>query len=51
MTCVTGHLTNVEFPSEYKNWSFPPPETLFNAPITTAVHDVCTRLSASLLAG
>ena len=40
MTCVTGHLTNVEFTSEYKNWSFPPPETLFNAPIVTNVHDV-----------
>lgn len=41
MTCVTGHLTNVEFTSEYKNWSYPPPETLFNAPIVTSVHDVC----------
>lgn len=41
MTCVTGHLTNVEFTSEYKNWSYPPPETLFNAPIVTSIHDVC----------
>ncbi|KIE02804.1 DNA topoisomerase III, partial [Metarhizium majus ARSEF 297] len=39
MTCVTGHLTNVEFTSEYKNWSYPPPETLFNAPIVTSIHD------------
>lgn len=40
MTAVTGHLTNVEFPSEYKNWSHPPPESLFAAPILTNVHDV-----------
>ncbi|KAG5919766.1 hypothetical protein E4U42_006424 [Claviceps africana] len=39
MTCVTGHLTNVEFTSEYKNWSYPPPESLFNAPIVTSIHD------------
>lgn len=40
MTCVTGHLTNVEFTAAHKNWSFPPPETLFNAPIVTSVHEV-----------
>ncbi|UKZ77833.1 hypothetical protein TrVFT333_005559 [Trichoderma virens FT-333] len=39
MTCVTGHLTNAEFTSEYKNWSHPPPESLFTAPIVTSVHD------------
>lgn len=40
MTCVTGHLTAVEFTNEYKNWSYPPPETLFNAPVVTNVYDV-----------
>ncbi|RCI14715.1 hypothetical protein L249_6451 [Ophiocordyceps polyrhachis-furcata BCC 54312] len=39
MTCVAGHLTNVDFPSEYRNWSHPPPETLFTAPIITNIHD------------
>jgi DNA topoisomerase-3 len=39
MTCVTGHLTNVEFTDEYKNWSYPPPESLFSAPVITKVHD------------
>ncbi|KAK2592903.1 DNA topoisomerase [Conoideocrella luteorostrata] len=39
MTCVTGHLTNVEFPDEYKNWSYPPPESLFNAPIVTSIQE------------
>ncbi|KJZ71797.1 hypothetical protein HIM_08817 [Hirsutella minnesotensis 3608] len=32
MTCVTGHLTQLEFPNEYKNWQHPPPESLFTAP-------------------
>jgi len=45
MTCVAGHLTNVEFTSEYKNWSYPPPESLFNAPIVTSIHDVSASLS------
>ncbi|ODA80100.1 hypothetical protein RJ55_03058 [Drechmeria coniospora] len=39
MTCVSGHLTNVEFPAEYKNWSHPPPETLFGANIITSIHE------------
>ncbi|KHN99603.1 DNA topoisomerase III [Metarhizium album ARSEF 1941] len=39
MTCVTGHLTDVEFTSEYRHWSYPPPETLFSAPIVTNIHD------------
>ncbi|KAG6089537.1 hypothetical protein E4U31_008123, partial [Claviceps sp. LM219 group G6] len=39
MTCVAGHLTNVEFTSEYKNWQYPPPESLFNAPIITSIQD------------
>jgi hypothetical protein len=42
MTCVTGHLTHVDFTSEYKNWSYPPPESLFQAPVVTNVHDVWT---------
>ena len=40
MTAVTGHLTSVEFTAEYKNWSHPPPESLFTAPIITSVHEV-----------
>ncbi|CAH0049121.1 unnamed protein product [Clonostachys solani] len=39
MTCVTGHLTQAEFTSEFRNWSFPPPEALFDAPIVTNVVD------------
>ena len=40
MTSVTGHLTGVEFPMDYKNWDSPPPESLFGAPIITTVPPV-----------
>lgn len=40
MTCVTGHLTGLEFTPEFKNWSYPPPESLFQAPVITTVPDV-----------
>ncbi|KOS18766.1 DNA topoisomerase 3 [Escovopsis weberi] len=39
MTCVTGHLTNVEFPPDFKNWSHPPPESLFDAPVIKNVSE------------
>ncbi|KAL2164591.1 hypothetical protein VTH06DRAFT_3808 [Thermothelomyces fergusii] len=37
MTAVKGHLTTVEFPGDYKQWDYPPPERLFDAPIMTVV--------------
>lgn len=40
MTGVLGHLTNLEFPSEYKNWNHPPPESLFTAPVIISVNEV-----------
>lgn len=40
MTAVLGHLTSTEFGPQYKNWSHPPPSSLFNAPVLTAVSDV-----------
>lgn len=40
MTAVTGHLTSTDFASGYKNWSYPPPVTLFGAPINTFVSTV-----------
>ncbi|KAH6998765.1 DNA topoisomerase [Ilyonectria robusta] len=48
MTCVTGHLTNVEFTPEYKNWSHPPPESLFRAPVVTSVHDDKKQIAKNL---
>ncbi|KAJ6785732.1 hypothetical protein PWT90_07106 [Aphanocladium album] len=39
MTCVSGHLSNLEFTAEHKNWSFPPPESLFNAPVVSSIND------------
>lgn len=36
MTCVSGHLTRLEFGPEFNSdWRHPPPESLFTAPITT----------------
>lgn len=45
MTCVSGHLTNAKFPEEYRNWSHPPPEALFTAPVIISVDDVCILTS------
>ena len=45
MTCVSGHLTGVQFPSDYKNWEHPPPVSLFSAPILTTVQDVSSKAS------
>ncbi|KAK8035971.1 DNA topoisomerase [Apiospora marii] len=39
MTSVLGHITAVEFPSEYKDWRHPPPERLFDAPVNTVIAD------------
>ncbi|KAJ2965831.1 hypothetical protein NQ176_g10431 [Zarea fungicola] len=39
MTCVSGHLTNLDFSGEYKNWSYPPPEALFNAPVVSNIYE------------
>lgn len=49
MTCVSGHLTGVDFTPEYKNWSYPPPESLFNAPVITNVPEVCTDIYEMLI--
>lgn len=40
MTSVLGHLTGMEFTEAYSNWKYPPPESLFNAPVNTKVADV-----------
>ena len=42
MTSVSGHLTESQFGPEYKDWHYPPPERLFEAPIQTLVKDVRT---------
>ncbi|KAH8894774.1 prokaryotic type I DNA topoisomerase [Thozetella sp. PMI_491] len=39
MTCVTGHMTALEFPPDFKDWKYPPPDQLFNAPVQTVVPD------------
>jgi DNA topoisomerase III len=43
MTSVSGHLTGLEFPPDYKNWEHPPPDALFTAPVHTVVGNVSPR--------
>ncbi len=50
MTSVLGHLTSAEFPPDFKNWQYPPPERLFDAPVKTIVSEV-GRLSSYILFG
>ncbi len=40
MTAVKGHLTAVEFPADFKQWEYPPPDRLFDAPVLTVVPNV-----------
>ncbi|CRK17863.1 hypothetical protein BN1708_012140, partial [Verticillium longisporum] len=37
MTAVRGHLLGMEFTPANKNWQYPPPDSLFHAPIVTTV--------------
>ncbi|KAI1000558.1 DNA topoisomerase 3 [Podosphaera aphanis] len=37
MTSVSGHLTEARFPDDYKSWEYPPPESLFQAPVQVVV--------------
>jgi DNA topoisomerase III len=39
MTCVSGHMTNLEFGPEVKDWKYPPPDHLFSAPVHTVIPD------------
>ena len=40
MTCVSGHLTKLDFGPEFNNWSYPPPEKLFDGPVHITIDDV-----------
>ena len=48
MTSVLGHLTAVEFPPEYKKWQFPPPESLFDAPVKDEVSADMKAIAANI---
>jgi DNA topoisomerase-3 len=48
MTAVKGHLTAVEFPGDYKQWEYPPPDRLFDAPVLTVVPTVSHSLVVAL---
>ncbi|KAK0665991.1 putative DNA topoisomerase 3 [Cercophora samala] len=48
MTAVRGHLTTAEFPSTYKSWSHPPPDSLFDAPINTVTTADCKAIARNI---
>ncbi|KAK0623541.1 DNA topoisomerase [Immersiella caudata] len=37
MTAVRGHITQLDFPDDYKRWEYPPPERLFDARIQKSI--------------
>lgn len=37
MTSVLGHLNELKFPDQYKQWQSPPPSSLFDAPVEDVV--------------
>lgn len=44
MTSVVGHLNELRFPAQYKQWHNPPPSSLFDAPVEDVVNPVCFLL-------
>ena len=40
MTSVLGHVKELDFSSEYANWSLTPPDSLFEAELLTKVAEV-----------
>lgn len=40
MTSVIGHLNELRFPPQYKDWRSPPPSSLFDAPVEDVVYEV-----------
>jgi DNA topoisomerase III len=40
MTSVLGHLTSLDFESQYKGWKSCPPGQLFDAPVIDSIDDV-----------
>ncbi|KAG9248104.1 DNA topoisomeras-like protein III [Calycina marina] len=48
MTCVSGHLTGVDFGPQYKSWDYPPPEALFDAEVMTLVDQDKTAIAKNI---
>lgn len=40
MTSVLGHVKELDFSPEYGNWSFTPPDSLFDAEVLSKVAEV-----------
>ncbi|KAI1384579.1 prokaryotic type I DNA topoisomerase [Hypoxylon trugodes] len=48
MTSVLGHITSAVFPADYKNWEFPPPERLFDAPVNIITSEDKTKVAENI---
>ncbi|PSS22396.1 hypothetical protein M430DRAFT_49524 [Amorphotheca resinae ATCC 22711] len=48
MTCVSGHLTELTFGPDYNDWSYPPPERLFDAPVRTTIDQKNRAISSNI---
>ncbi|KAH8815689.1 DNA topoisomerase [Xylogone sp. PMI_703] len=50
MTSVSGHLTDLKFDSEYdQDWTYPPPERLFEAPVRVVVDDKNSSIASNII--
>ncbi|KAL9075310.1 MAG: hypothetical protein Q9161_001687 [Pseudevernia consocians] len=48
MTSVIGHLNELKFPSQYKQWHSPPPSSLFDAPVEDVVNKDKTAIADNI---
>eukprot|EP00906_Rhabdomonas_costata_P034436 RCo048462 len=48
VTSVTGHLKDLDFPPEYRNWNSCSPVTLFDAPVVSTVDPKCVPIEKTL---
>ncbi|KAJ3064205.1 DNA topoisomerase, partial [Podochytrium sp. JEL0797] len=49
MTSVSGHLTNLDFPPEYRGWSNCDPSACFDAPIVKSVSQDMKTIEKNLI--
>jgi DNA topoisomerase-3 len=48
MTAVSGHLTELTFPAEYNDWRYPPPDRLFNAPVSVSIPEGSRAIATNI---
>lgn len=48
MTCVSGHLTKLDFGPEFNDWNYPPPEKLFDGPVHVTIDEDNKAVSTNI---